>query len=331
MQDLNDIGYFTAVVEHKGFSAAARALGLPKSTLSRHVGQLEKRLGVRLLERSTRHFRLTDVGEHYYAKAREILAELAAADKELAEVRTAPCGVVRLAAPLSAAQYVLPLILPAFMARHPLIKLQVIVSDKPVDLVGDKIDIAIRARTALGNEALTMKKLTSSYRVLVASPAFAAEHKVTDLACPSALPFLSSSELDAAQSLTLVGSSGKRVAVNVAPRLMTTDFNLVRDAAIAGLGIGLSAHRGGDGRNRRGPAATHPARLAVGKGEYPSGLCRPEKPDARRPAAGRLPGRTVRTHDPPPRAEPAVIFSPLLEGEDAKSLARLAEHKRKRP
>jgi len=155
MQDLNDIGYFTAVVEHKGFSAAARALGLPKSTLSRHVGRLEKRLGVRLLERSTRHFRLTDVGERYYAKAREILAELTAADKELAEMRSAPCGVVRLAAPLAAAQYVLPLILPSFMARHPLIKLQVIVSDRPVDLVADKIDIAIRARTALGNEALT--------------------------------------------------------------------------------------------------------------------------------------------------------------------------------
>jgi len=239
MQDLNDIGYFTAVVEHKGFSAAARALGLPKSTLSRHVGRLEKRLGVRLLERSTRHFRLTDVGERYYAKAREILAELTAADKELAEMRSAPCGVVRLAAPLAAAQYVLPLILPSFMARHPLIKLQVIVSDRPVDLVADKIDIAIRARTALGNEALTMKKLTSSYRVLVASPAFAAEHKVTDLKCLSALPFLSSSELDAAQNLTLVGSSGKRVAVNVTPRLMTTDFNLVREAAIAGQGIGF--------------------------------------------------------------------------------------------
>lgn len=239
MQDLNDIGYFTAVVEHKGFSAAARALGLPKSTLSRHVGRLEKRLGVRLLERSTRHFRLTDVGERYYAKAREILAELTAADKELAEMRSAPCGMVRLAAPLATSQYVLPLILPAFMARHPLIKLQVIVSDKPVDLVADKIDIAIRARTGLGNEALTMKKLSSSYRVLVASAAFAAEHKVKDLKCLSALPFLSSSEIDAAQSLTLLGSNGKRVTVNVTPRLMTTDFNLVREAAIAGQGIGF--------------------------------------------------------------------------------------------
>lgn len=239
MQDLNDIAYFNAVVENRGFSAAARALGLPKSTLSRHVTRLEKRLGLRLLERSTRHFRLTDIGERYYARAREILAELKDADRELAEMRAAPCGVVRLAAPLATSQYVLPLILPAFMARHPLIKLQVIVSDRPVDLVADKIDIAIRVRTALGNEAVTMKKLTSSYRVLVASPAFAAEHKVADLKCLAALPFLSSSEIEAGQSVALVGSSGKRVTVAVTPRLMTTDFNLVREAAIAGQGIGF--------------------------------------------------------------------------------------------
>jgi DNA-binding transcriptional LysR family regulator len=237
VQDLNDVGFFAAVVENKGFSAAARALGLPKSTLSRHVGRLEKRLGVRLIERSTRHFRLTDIGEHYYGKAREILAEFSAAEKELAEMRSAPCGVVRLAAPLAPAQYVLPLILPAFMARYPLIKLQVVVSDRPVDLIGDKIDIAIRARTGLGNEALTMKKLASSYRVLVASPAFAAEHKIGDLKCLSALPFLSSSEAEAGQSFTLVGPSGRRETVNVTPRLMTTDFNLVREAALAGQGI----------------------------------------------------------------------------------------------
>ena len=82
-----------------------------------------------------------------------------------------------------------------------------------------------------------MKKLTSSYRVLVASPAFAAEHKVGELKCLSVLPFLSSSESEAGQSFTLVGPSGRRETVNVKPRLMTTDFNLVREAAVAGQGI----------------------------------------------------------------------------------------------
>jgi len=108
MRDLNDIAFFAAVVENKGFSAASRALGQPKSTLSRHVNQLEERLGMRLLERSTRHFRLTDAGSSYYQKARTILGDLDAADKELAQMRTGPCGTVRLAAPLASAQYLLP-------------------------------------------------------------------------------------------------------------------------------------------------------------------------------------------------------------------------------
>jgi len=239
MQDLNDIAFFAAVVENKGFSAAARALGQPKSSLSRHVSQLEERLGMRLLERSTRHFRLTDAGKSYYERTRAVLDELDAAESELAQMRSGPCGVVRLAAPLAAAQYLLPQILPAFLKRYPLIKTQVIVTDRPVDLFQDKIDIAVRARTELGNEMLTMRKLATGHRVLVASPDFVAEHGIEgdDPKILAGLAFLSSSESTVRQSYTLVGTSGKREAVSFEPRLWTTDFNLVRESAIAGLGI----------------------------------------------------------------------------------------------
>lgn len=239
MQDLNDIAFFAAVVENKGFSAAARALGLPKSTLSRRVGQLEERLGMRLLERSTRHFRLTDAGNSYFQKARTILDALDAADRELAQMRSGPSGIVRLAAPLASAQYLLPQILPDFLKRYPMIKVQVMVTDRPVDLFEDKIDIAIRARTDLGNEMLTMRKLATAYRVLVASPDFAAEHNINgdDPKIVSGLAFLSSNENVVRQSFTLVGPSGERQGVAFEPRLWTTDFNLVRESAIAGLGI----------------------------------------------------------------------------------------------
>lgn len=239
MQDLNDIAYFASVVENKGFSAAARALGLPKSTLSRHVTQLEERLGMRLLERSTRHFRLTDAGNSYYQKARAVLDELDAAEKELDQMRSGPCGIVRLAAPLASAQYLLPQILPAFLKRYPMIKLQVIVTDRPVDLFEDKIDIAIRVRAELGNEMLTMRKLANSRRVLVASPGFVAEHAIAgdDPKILTGLAFLSSNENAVRQSYTLVGPSGRRETVGFEPRLWTTDFNLVRGAAIDGLGI----------------------------------------------------------------------------------------------
>jgi len=239
MQDLNDIAYFASVVENKGFSAAARSLGLPKSTLSRHVTQLEERLGMRLLERSTRHFRLTDAGNSYYQKARAVLDELDAAEKELDQMRSGPCGIVRLAAPLASAQYLLPQFLPAFLKRYPMIKLQVIVTDRPVDLFEDKIDIAIRVRAELGNEMLTMRKLANSRRVLVASPGFVAEHAIAgdDPKTLAGLAFLSSNENAVRQSYTLVGPSGRRETVSFEPRLWTTDFNLVRGAAIDGLGI----------------------------------------------------------------------------------------------
>lgn len=239
MQDLNDIAFFAAVVEHKGFSAAARALNMPKSSLSRHVGRLEERLHMRLLERSTRHFRLTDAGNSYYQKARATLDALNAAEKELDQMRSGPCGIVRLAAPLAAAQYLLPRILPAFLKRYPLIKMQVVVSDRPVDLFEDKIDIAIRARTELGNEMVTMRKLATSRRVLVASPDFVAQHGIAgdDPKILAGLAFLSSNESATSQSYTLVGPGGERQAVSFEPRLWTTDFNLVRQAAIDGLGV----------------------------------------------------------------------------------------------
>lgn len=239
MQDLNDIGFFAAVVEHKGFSAAARALNMPKSSLSRHVGRLEARLGMRLLERSTRHFRLTDAGTSYYQKTRAVLDELNEAEKELDQMRSGPCGIVRLAAPLAAAQYLLPQILPAFLKRYPMVKVQVAVSDRPVDLFEDKIDIAIRARTELGNEMLTMRKLATSHRVLVASPEFVAEHAIAgdDPKILAGLAFLSSNESAVRQSFTLVGPEGQRQTVAFEPRLWTTDFNLVRQSAIDGLGI----------------------------------------------------------------------------------------------
>lgn len=255
MQDLNDIAFFAAVVEHKGFSAAARALGQPKSTLSRHVSQLEERLGMRLLERSTRHFRLTDAGNSYYEKARTILDELDAAEKELALMRSGPCGIVRLAAPLAAAQYLLPQILPPFLKRYPLIKVQVVATDRPVDLFEDRIDIAIRARTELGNEMLTMRKLATGYRVLVASPAFVAEHGIQgdDPKALAGLAFLSSNENAVRQSYTLVGAFGKRETISFEPRLWSTDFNLVLESAIAGLGIAFLPYQMvqtalGDGR-----------------------------------------------------------------------------------
>src|SRR5437773_2446750 len=99
LHDLNDLLFFAAVVEHSGFSAAARSLNLPKSSVSRHVGRLEDRLGVRLLEPSTRNVRLTEIGSSYYAWCKAILSELETAEQDLALLRSDPIGTIRVSCP----------------------------------------------------------------------------------------------------------------------------------------------------------------------------------------------------------------------------------------
>ena len=238
MHDLNDIAFFAAVIENRGFSAAARLLNLPKSTVSRHVSQLEDRLGVRLVERSTRHFKVTDAGNAYYARCRAVLVELESAEQDVAALRSEPSGIVRLSVPVGIAQYALASILPDFMARYPLVRVQAVATNRPMDLFEDKIDIAIRARTELRDEMLTMRKLGDSFLAFVASPGFAEEHKIgPGLDSIQGLPFLGFNESAVRQTLMLMGRDGAKESISFDPRLWSGDFNIIREAASAGLGI----------------------------------------------------------------------------------------------
>ena len=115
MQDLNDILCFAAVAEHNGFSAAARALNRPKSSISRQVDRLEARLGVRLLERSTRRVRLTEVGSEYYARCQAVLDDLERADRDVAIYRSDPVGIIRVTCPTGIAREVMPRIISGFL------------------------------------------------------------------------------------------------------------------------------------------------------------------------------------------------------------------------
>jgi DNA-binding transcriptional LysR family regulator len=240
MHDLNDLLFFTAVVEQGGFSAAARALNLPKSSVSRRVGRLEARLGVRLLERSTRSVRLTDVGNSYYSRCRVILADLELADRNLAELRADPIGIIRVSCPTGMTQYTMARIVPSFMARYPLVRVQVVATNRRIDLIEDNIDVAIRARTRPQDEALTMRRLGSSRLIFVASPSFAATRAIpSDPADLGELPFLSFEEEAVHQSWTLTGPDGSNRVVSVDPILWTSDFYIVVEAACAGLGITL--------------------------------------------------------------------------------------------
>lgn len=172
MHDLNDLTYFVAVVKHGGFSAAARAGGLDKTRLSRRIAALEQRLGVRLMQRNTRVIALTEAGERFYNRASMLVADAQSAFDSIADMRTAPAGTVRLSCPHTMAQTLLAPILPRFLAQYPQVRLELDASDRHVDLLRERFDLALRARVQTDESAgMVARELGRVRRILVASPA----------------------------------------------------------------------------------------------------------------------------------------------------------------
>ena len=240
MQDLNDILCFTAVAEHNGFSAAARALNRPKSSISRHVDRLEARLGVRLLERTTRKVRLTEVGSEYYARCQTALADLESADRDVAVHRADPVGIVRVSCPTGIARQAMSRILPNFLARYPEVRIQLQVTNRAVDLIQETIDVAIRARVQMRDESLTMRRLGASRLIFVASPGFIAAHVIpSDPVGIAKLPFLSFREHPDRQTWTVQGPEGASRTITFDPILWTSEFDVLIEAACAGTGVAL--------------------------------------------------------------------------------------------
>ena len=141
--DLNDLFYFAMVVEHGGFSQAGRALAMPKSKLSRRVALLEERLGVRLIQRSTRRFSVTEVGQDYYRHCKAMLVEAEAAEEAIAMSRAEPRGTIRLACPIAILHARIGTMLADFLALHPQVTVQLDATNRRVDVVGEGMDVAI--------------------------------------------------------------------------------------------------------------------------------------------------------------------------------------------
>jgi len=239
LPDLNDLYFFAAVVEHGGFSAASRAIGVPKSRLSKRVSQLEDGLGVRLLQRTTRKFVVTEAGERFYRHCQAMLAEAHAATEDAVSLGGEPRGLVRLSCPVSLKQSLLTPLLPAFLARHPQVQLRVLSSNRRVDVIGEGFDVAIRVRDKLDTDAeLVARSFGPKRVVLVASPAFVEQYgeprAPQDLAV---LPVLSIFEHEGEQTWELYDRACARTAVTVRPRLLTGEFPLLIEAAVRGVGI----------------------------------------------------------------------------------------------
>ena len=241
MQDLNDLYYFAAVVDHGGFAAAERALGIPKSRLSRRISALENELGVRLLQRSTRRFAVTDVGTSVHRHAQSMLAEAQAAREAVDRLSAEPRGTVRISVPVSMAQQQFPKLLPEFMALYPKVRLQLIVSNRRVDVINEGVDVALRVRSKLDDDgSLVMRSFGQIQELLVASPGYldrAGRPQVPEELVEHVT--LSISEDDARQRWELHGPEGEVRRIELQPRVTGFDFPMMQAMARDGIGITL--------------------------------------------------------------------------------------------
>jgi DNA-binding transcriptional LysR family regulator len=241
MQDLNDMSYFAEVVERGGFAAAGRALGLPKSRLSRRVAELEARLGVRLMQRTTRKLSLTPVGEIYLRHCVAVRDEAAAAAEAVAQARTEPRGTIRVTCPVTLAQSTVGPLMPLFLAQHPQVRVDMQVSNRVVDLVEEGIDVALRVRLTLEQSgSLVVKQLGISQALLVASPQQLARQGAVQ--SPQELVRLDTvamSAVDGKNSTLLLGPGAAEYLFQHRPRFVVDDLLTLKCAALSGIGIAL--------------------------------------------------------------------------------------------
>lgn len=240
MENLDDLVLFARVVEAGGFSAAERHTGIPKSRLSRRVAALEARLGVQLVHRSTHRFQVTALGERVYQHARSILQEAEAVSATVGETLAEPSGLVRVSASPLSAQLHLGDWLAEFLQAHPKVTLSLETSNRFVDLVSERIDLALRFSVApLASEDVVARPLGRGRMVLVASPALlAAEGAPASPEDLDRLPALAFGRLGALRPWGFRDAAGRRVDYTPPrPRLVSDSIAALRDAAVRGVGL----------------------------------------------------------------------------------------------
>lgn len=240
MQDLNDMYLFAKVVEHGGYSAAARALNLQTSMLSRRVQQLEDRLGVRLLQRTTRAVSVTEIGQAYYRHCAALEAEALAAQDTIDRTRSSPQGLIHIACPIGVVESHVARIVADYLVVNPAVQIRLDATNRRVDVVEEGFDLAIRVRTPpLEASDLAMRSLASSGLRLVASPAFLDRHgRPTHPRELANLPTLDGTVRGGGKHVWHFRTQdGDYVEVAHQPRLVSDDFKALLQAAMAGVGI----------------------------------------------------------------------------------------------
>lgn len=234
--DLNEILVFARVAHAESFTTAARELDLPKSTVSRKVSQLEARLGVRLLQRTTRKLTLTDAGVEYFRRCSRIVADLEDAELAVTRLQASPRGTLHVTAPVEfGVGFLGPLVI-ELLGRHEELRVDLVLTDRVIDLVADGFDVAIRAGP-LKDSTLVARKLGIARRVICASPDYLERKGIPqspdDLRHHDCIIFRAGHE----GTTWRFGAPKQPVEVPVSAPVVVNNFDLVREAALAGVGI----------------------------------------------------------------------------------------------
>lgn len=238
---MDGVRIFVRVVQAGSFSGAARSLGMPKSTVSSKVAELERRLGVTLIRRTTRKLHVTEAGELYFRRAVIALQELQAAEREVTSIHEEPAGLLRITAATDVGRSLLAPMVSDFLKSHPRMKVELLVTNRVVDLVGEGVDLGIRAGE-LEDSSLLSKKLTSAEMVLVAAPSFV--RRSPPPRTPSGLEphaMLQFAEFGDRVELTRKsgGRGGGRVKLRTGGRISADDLETLQGLALLGEGIAL--------------------------------------------------------------------------------------------
>jgi DNA-binding transcriptional LysR family regulator len=232
--DFEEILVFTRVVQGKTFTAAADSLGMPRSTVSRKVAELEARVGARLLQRTTRSVKLTDIGRIYYEHCLRIVAEVEEAELAVAELQSTPRGVLRITLPV--AMSVLGELVAEYLELYPEVRVDMLCTDRRVDLVEERFDLALRAGVS-PDSSLIARRVGTLRRRLVAAPEVAARlRRAKRLAELEAHPCIAFAPEGSTWDLRF---GAKTEQVTVVPRLVVNDFEMLRAVARAGFGVAL--------------------------------------------------------------------------------------------
>lgn len=238
MQDLNDIRYFVQVVELGSLTAASKALGVAKSQLSFRLARLEAKLGVRLIQRTTRRMHVTEIGLRYHEQCRLLLSAAVRAQSVIEDAQAAPRGRIHVACPVLFAQLLLAPVLVDYLQQHPDVQVDLDISNHQIDVVAGGYDIAFRVSQSVKDSSLVMRSFGMDPQILVARPElldrYGAPRHPRQL---QQLPSIGVINIEGRHFWNLSDARRRLQPVEYHPRLVSDDLQVLLRAVMAGLGV----------------------------------------------------------------------------------------------